>query len=297
MTRALFVTTATTEPIENVDAWANTMGPANHVTFDINGPPNDGVILSVAKTFKPDVIFYTGGVSGDGLPSDDTLRALRKIAPSVILQGDMADPPWWPVLKHYRAAGCFDLMVGMDGADAPVDHITLTPFDLAKFERPWKKTLHCGFAGNHVAKPRWELLKEMHGTEDLRSSVLHGLGDIVRLRERELAGDYNNYIAFLRRCLMIVNTSWAGSGLVHHMKGRLLEAAFSGTAVLEMARSPIHRWFPPDSYFVYDSVAEAREVITTVPAEEIAERAAKFAAHARKHYNPGQIYAGIMRAL
>ena len=273
------------------------MGPAGHVTFDINEEPQDAKILASAKDFAPDVIFYTGATEGLGVPGDDTLRALRKIAPSIIMQGDFGDPPWWPMVEHYRKVDCFDLMVAMDGTDAPVDHITLTPFDLAKFARPPKKTLHCGFAGNHVPKERWELLQAMHGTEDKRSGILHRLGDIVRLRERELDGDYNNYAAFLRRCRMILNTSWAGSGTVHHMKGRVLEAAFAGTAVLEMAESPIARWFPDDSYFTYGSIEEARHVIETASVEEITLRATKFETHAREHYNSRRIYGDIMERL
>jgi hypothetical protein len=296
---ALFVTTATTEPIENVDAWEHTMGPASHIVFDINGPKRDDFIRARARQQKPDVIFYTGGVAGDGLPSEETFRKLRKIAPSVILQGDMADPPWHPILKAYRQNECFDLYVGMDGvADAPIDHVTLTPLDLAKFALPPReRKFKCGFAGNMVNKDRYELLLRKYGTKDLRSALLHDLGDFVQLRERETAGDYQNYVRFLRRCRLVINTSLAGSGLVHHVKGRVLETAFAGAGLLEMRGAPTERWFPSGTFFTYGDANEAREIIFGTSHREIDERAAAFAAHAREHYTPEKIYGGILERL
>ena len=296
---ALFVTTATSEPTVNVHAWQQSMGPARHVTFDINGPNNDIAILAAAEEYDPDVIFYTGGESGAGLPTDDTLRALRKFAPSVILQGDMGDPPWWPMLEHYRATDCFDLFVGMDGVkDAPIDHATLTPVDMEPWnQKPRKKSIHCGFAGNHVSRDRYETLRHLYGTEDPRSAVLHQLGDLVQLREREMQGQYMNYAAFLRRCRLSINTSWAGSGLAHHVKGRVIESAFAGCGLLEMRDSPTKEWFPEDSFFTYGSVEEARDIILTASWEEIERRAALMTAHARAHYTPKHIYGGIVERL
>ena len=113
MTKALFVTTTTTEPIENVDAWVNTMGPAEHFRFDINNHPRDAEILATAENFRPEVIFYTGGESGAGIPSINAFQMLRQIAPTILFQGDMADPPWWPAMERYRDAECFDLMLAM----------------------------------------------------------------------------------------------------------------------------------------------------------------------------------------
>jgi len=102
MNKALFVTTNTTEPVVNVNAWIQSMGDAQHITFDINGPKNDEAIIAKAKEYAPDVIFYTGGVAGEGLPNTETFRTLRTIAKSVMLQGDFADPPFFPILDNYR---------------------------------------------------------------------------------------------------------------------------------------------------------------------------------------------------
>ena len=297
--RALFITTATSEPRECVKAWKSTGGTATQVTFDINGPRNDDEIIGYAKDYCPDVIFYTGGVSGDGLPSDETLKEIKSYAPSVIIQGDMADPPFFPVLERYRNKDCFDRYVAIDGVHgSPADHVTLTPINLEHFDQPQRsRTIRCGFAGNIVNRDRYEMIKKMHGTEDPRAKVIHGLGDLVRLRERETEGLYVNFVAFLRRCQMIINTSWAGSGLVHHMKGRVLEAAFAGCALLEMKGSPIADWFPPESYFMYDGINEAKEIIRHTSDSEIERRAKLLEIYAREHYRPEHIFSGIVAKL
>src|SRR3990172_1959830 len=124
MTRALFVTTATSEPRQSVEAWVESIGSADHVVYDVNGPPNDQGILDAAKSIRPDVFIYIGAESGAGVPSEDTFRLLRKIAPSIQCQGDAADPPWHKMLARYNAHDCFDLQVGFDGVyDSPVDHV------------------------------------------------------------------------------------------------------------------------------------------------------------------------------
>ena len=300
MNRALFVTTATSEPIENVNAWEHFMGPSAHVVFDINGPPKDEMILARAREFEPEVIFYTGGESGDGLPSDETLISLREIAPSVIIQGDMADPPWHEKLAHYKKKGCFTLQVGMDGVlDSPVDHVTLTPFNLKNYEGPRpERTLRCGFAGNFVYRERFDLVKKKHSTSDPRSEILHHIPlDLIDLRRREITDAYSDYVAFLHNCHMIINTSWAGSGTVHHVKGRVLESAFAGCVLLEMEDSPTRDWFPKESYFTYSTPDEAVEIIRDTPPEEVVRRAKIFEAHARKHYSPETIYKGILAQL
>jgi hypothetical protein len=298
MNRALFITTRTSEPQENVDAWEGVYGEAARVDFDINGPKNDAEILSVAKSYAPDVMFYTGGESGAGLPEDETFKALRDIGPLVQIQGDMADPPWHPVLRRYREKGCFDLMVAMDGApDAPVDFVTLTPLDLRKFPTADSdREILCGFSGNMVTRDVYNLSPLRHETMDPRAATLyHVKGAVIRLRDT--AGPYADYVGFMRKCRMLINTSWAGSGKVHHLKGRVLEAAFSGCALLEMRASPISHWFPSDCYFTYETPEEADAMIQGTPTEEMDLRARLFGAHARAHYGPKAIYDAILSRL
>jgi len=299
MIEALFVTTATSEPVENVDAWRHTMGPASHVTFDINSVPNDAAILDAAAAVKPAVIFYTGATDGPGLPSDETLRRLRKIAPSVILQGDFGDPPWWPMMKHYREAECFDLMVAMDGVKTcPADLVTLTPFDIDKFPTdPTERPIRCGFAGNLQGRPYWRELVKNGQAVDARSSFIHQFGAHVRVRVRETAGAYADYIAFMRSCKMILNTSVAGSGTAVHVKGRTLEASFSGAAVIDSTESPLREWFPPEMFFGYRTSEDVWPILLHATEKEIAGKAAAMGAYAREHYHPAKIYGQIVERL
>lgn len=295
MTSALFVTTATSEPCVNVNAWEQSMGKADHIVFDINGTPNDIAILEFAKELKPDVILYTGGIDGLGLPSEQTFRDLRKITKSVMLQGDFADPPFHPVLERYKDQDCFDLYVAMDGVlDSPVDLVTLTPVELKPYEGDLERTIRCGFTGNHVNRERYDLLLDMFGTEDIRSAVLHKIPSLV-LRERDLTGVYEDYVDFMKTCEMMVNTSLAGSGLVDHVKGRVLEAAFAGCALLETAGSPTKDWFPPELFYSYDSPSDAERIIQE--ADDVTERAEAFSKYAYDHYTPEIIYNKIVDKL
>ncbi len=294
--KALFVTTSTTEPIENVDAWVSAMGPAEHVTFDINGPQNDAEILARAKACEPDVIFYTGGTEGTGLPGEDTLRGLREIAPSVIMQGDFGDPPWWPMMNHYRTLECFDLQVAMDGVrDCPADLVTLTPFDLTKYDG-WRRQrdIRCGFGGNAMTRDYYDGLKQAGKATDPRSEFLYGLGNKVVIRPREITGNYAGYVEFMQRCEIILNTCVAGSGTVNHVKGRVLEATFAGAALLEHEVSPAHDWFPADTFFKYRGTDQARAIIEGADDTEIAARALSATLYAVEHYNARRIYRGIL---
>lgn len=302
MIRSFWATPSTSECLdEGVTSWRRYMGPAEHVTYDINGSPQDERILAAAKQFRPEVIFFTGGESGAGLPSIDTLKALRKIAPSVHIEGDLADPPWWPRLEHYRQHECFDLQVAQDGVpDCPADYVTVTPIDPEPFAGPSpERDIACGFPGNHVPWERWEKIRAMHGTEDKRSGLLHRLRPLVTLRERDLEGSYRDYAHWMKRCRMVINTSWTGSGLVHHLKGRVIETALAGAALLEMTASPVRHWFPAESYFSFGEATpeEAKRIIQHMPADEIWKRARAMGAHAREHYHPRQVFGGILAAL
>ncbi len=291
MTRALFITTATTEPKEQVKAWANTMGPSAHIPYELNVSrelwPNDETILDAARFWEPDVIFYTGATGGLGTPSEDTLRELRQIALSIQIQGDMADPPWWDTLARYKKGGCFDLQVAMDGVHgSPADHVTLTPLDPAAYQYSPRHEVRphaCGFSGNLPSRERWEFILKEHGTEDPRSAVVHRLPVVVR--PREVHGPYDHYVDFHRHCRMVINTSLAGSGACHHIKGRVLEAAFAGCALLEMHGSPIADWFPEGSYYMYSTVEEAKAIIENTSQLEVKHVAKIFRAYALEHYH------------
>ena len=294
--RALFIVPASSDATQVAYAYLNNVWDAACYTFDIGSSPVDEAILVAARAASPDVIFYMGGESGPGLPSVTTLCALREIAPSVHLGGDFADPPWLPRLEEYRREGCFSLTVSIDGVPGDhVDYATLTPVDISAFDVPdVERDIWCAFAGNHVDRARHDHILKEHGTFDVRSKLLHEIGDRLTLRQRDVTGNYADYVSFLKRCSIMFNTAWTGSGTATHCKGRILEAAFAGCALLEMKSSPTTNWFPQDAFFRFSDADDALTAIEKLSPTEAAERAALLSYHARKHYHPKVIYGNIL---
>jgi len=294
--RAFFVTVRVNDAGNLMDAWARGAGyDFENVTFVLRGTPNDDEILDRARKAKADVIFYVGAAAGEGLPCIETLQSLRRLAPSVNLCWDSADPPWHPLLSRYKEAECFDLQVGLDGAHAaPVDLVTLTPVNHGLYEGAMPRTIRCGFTGNIPSRARMEILRAQHGTDEQRAAVLHPLGDLVTIRERVLTGPYEDYVAFLQSCEIAINTSMTGSGATHHVKGRVVEIPLAGAALLEMAAAPTHRWLPPSAFYTYRDPDEASHLIRTLEPDDIRTRAAKAKAYVRWRYHPKIIYDTIL---
>ena len=281
--RALFITTPTNDCDNHVAAWESFNEPAARAIFIPGGAPQDDEILARARSVRPDVIFYIGAVTGFGLPSVATLRALRDIAPTINLCSDATDAPWHQVLEYYKRQECFDLQVGIDGcADAPVDLSTVTPVDPRPFAGPGpERDILCGFSGTV-------------GTRGIRARVVSRLkmANVLTLRRRSQGASYAEHVAFMRRCRSVVNVSATGSERLHHVKGRVLEAGWAGCALFEMARSPTRRFFPGGSFFAYDHAQEIPAMLADERA--LAQRAAQLAAHVRAHYTPAQIYGQML---
>ncbi len=287
--KALFITPPIHEPRLIVAAWNSWNELATHKTFDVWGKPDDKNILQVARDAAPDVIFYVGGNIGSGLPSYETLRILRTIAPSVHLCWDATDAPWHSALSIYKREGCFNLQVAMDGGtNSPVDMATLTPID----PRPYRKSVirfrRCAFAGQNVAErvtygqsyqhPRWHVLTPL---------VKRGL---VEYRERN-DGPYSDYAAYIMGCQILLNISHTGTGKAHHVKVRVVEAGFAGCALLEMKDAPTTDWIPKELLFLYTTTEEAAVVIQST---EIADKASALGVYVRENYNPQRIYESIL---
>lgn len=286
MTRALFVTTHTNDTHNHIDAWDSVAPrPADRIAFNYNMISNDGAILAAAKKSKPDVIFYVGACNGSGLPKSSTFRELRGIAPLINLVSDAADPPWHHTIRHYREKDCFDLHVGIDGDPAaPCDLVTLTPVDFRKFEgKGPSKDIRCGFSGNASGK---------------RARLLGALGSRVWVRVR--GDDYEDHVNFLRRCRLIFNTSYTGSGQHYHVKGRVLEAGWAGGALLEHAYSPMETWFGKsdkdggDCYLTYEDEAEAISIVDKTPDDVLANFARNLQESVRTKFHPAMIYGEIL---
>ena len=283
--KALFITTNTNDTHNHIDAWDYVSETkALRVYFNyLCGLGNDAYIMHKAREAgEVDVIFYIGANRGAGLPSFDTLRELRKIAPLINIISDAADPPWHMIIDRYRKEECFDLQVGIDGEPkSPVDLVTLTPVDGRAFDSvKVTRDIYCGFSGNVSGK---------------RGQVLSAVGGrcFVRLR----GDDYLDHIKFLKRCQMILNVSYTGSGHRFHIKGRVTEAGYAGAALLEQIVSPIKHWFPAAAYIPYRGVENLIELIDTVRTETITESARLLSKIVREKYNAAAIYGSMLDAI
>lgn len=280
--RALFITTHTNDTHNHIDAWDSVSSiPAKRIYFNyIGGLGNNTYILNKAREFgEIDVIFYIGANLGKGLPSFETLRELRKIAPLVNIISDAADKPWHHVIKAYRDEECFDLHVGIDGdPESPVDHVTLTPIDSRPFDSiKVDKDIRCGFSGNASGK---------------RGSILGAVGSRCFVRIR--GDDYLDHISFLKRCRMVLNVAYTGSGQRFHVKGRVTEAGYAGAALIEPMQSPTKHWFPSYSFLNYKDTEHLIELIETVKTEDVISCANSLSEIVREKYSAAAIYGGML---
>lgn len=293
--RALFVTVASNELYVPVNAWRNSMGPVGHITYNAHGPNNDAAIIACAAGFSPNVIFYIGTHTGTGIPDPSTFKILRELAPCIMYQSDVEDEVWWDLLIKYRQKGCFDLIVSQTGVESDlVDMVSLMAIDIDAFSGDANKDLFCGFTGSAQDPSSYT-----PGVDpfDGRADVLCRLGDQIHFRQRASVGDYKDYVKFTKRLKINLNISLTGSGKRHHVKWRVLEAAFSDSALLEMKESPTSLWFPEGSYLTYSSVSEAMRILASIKGSEIIEIASKFSAYAREHYTPTKIFNNILGEL
>ena len=247
----------------------------------------DTDILHRVAMAKPDVIFYIGAASGGWMYqlAIETLRKLREIAPSINLVFDGGDRPWHTMIEEYRRHECFDLQVTIDGClDCPVDLVTTAPIDTRLFggDGP-ERDIFCGLSGNF-------------GIGDQRSKIIYPLVEagLVKTRMRDVVGDgFPEHVAFMRRCKVIINTSWTGSGKAHHVKQRVFETGFAGAALLECDDAPTHHWIPRDMFFTYGtSPADAIRGLT-----EVEDKAQMLKDYVRAHYMPQQVYGGMLDRL
>ena len=282
--KVVFVSPPTNDVDKIVGGWdCWNEEPAIRIPYQQHGIQDDANILMQVKAIMPDVIFYVGAVAGKGLPSVRTLCMLRLIAPLIHICCDGGDYPWWPVLDNYTESRCFDRQVSIDGAGKDhVDLVTLTPIDLRPYEtriQPDGRTIKCGFAGNIGSGHRRDLIKP-----------LENAGWVVpRLRD---GSSYADYVGFLFKCHMIINSAITGSTKHMHVKGRVLESAFAGCALMEMAGAPTKEWFPEQLFFIHDG--DAAERIQALTIEKITNQATVFSEYALSRYHPKIIYRQIL---
>lgn len=285
MTRALFLTTKTNDCTNHVQAWnAFSSVKAEHYAFDHRGLNGDWRILEIAAESKPEIIFYIGACEAPGNPTVATFQALRAIAPMVNICSDAADRPWHKVLEFYRKRECFDLQVSIDGAkEAPVDLATLTPVDAGPFAGQVRRDIRCGFSGT---VGRWNQRSET-------VKALAWFGGLT-VRAREGLDSYDDHARFLKRCRMVLNISFTGTGHAHHIKGRVLETGWAGGCLLESEGSPIAEWFPEGSWVPYRDPPHAAHLIATLDDLTIERTAQRLSQEVRTRFSARTIYEGML---
>ncbi len=282
--RALFITTQTNDCMNHIRAWESWAGPAEHVPYTHLGIRNDQPIVDRVEKSRPDVTFYIGANQAPGNPRPDALKKIKAVAPLVNLCSDAADRPWHRTLMDYARRQCFTAQISIDGAaNAPVDHVTLTPVDPRPFEGESARDIRCGFSGT---VGRW----------NERSEIVNALAWFggLEVRDRTKGDSYSDHVRFMKRCRMVLNMSRTGTGRANHIKGRVLEAGWAGCCLLESKGSPIAEWFPEGCWLEYEDPPDAARLIRDVTDDVIEATAARLAAEVRRRYSPEKIYRGIL---
>jgi len=291
--KAIFITTNTKDTDSLVNAWNcwNSI-KSDRIVFDYTRPPIDNArILNEVKKAKPDVIFYIGGAGLDNMPSIKTFIMLRNMAPLVNLCCDAGDEPWHQFIALYHQHECFDLQVTLDGChQAPTDFTTVTPVDPTLFLGPDPiRDILCGFSGNYgrpaKLQPRGCVIQALRNEENFS------------IRRRNKAGDYEGHVAFTRRCNMVLNFAWRGSGIGYHVKGRVLEAARAGCSLLENEGTQTSEWLPEELFFTYSNIGEIKEIIHGTSIEELIRKGNVLRDYVKDRYHPREIYGSILKEI
>ena len=256
-------------------------------------------IMAEVKQNKPDVIVYISAWTGAFVPLNEVFQELNAICPVIHFLCDGADEPWWPKLKEFERRKQFSLTVNIDGGHywpggddwlcgnssfnlykVPDWHIDnaltlLTPLDTRVFAKPMLRAFEerpyaITFAGNG-------------GTPD-RDSIIKRLATVTGFEHRPRDHNpqsYPQFVEHLRNSRIVVSVPFTGTGQHRHVKGRVLEAGFTGGCLLEWKNDATAAWFEPRrDYWEYSSVEECAEYaawLATHPrvASEIAQSLAQ----------------------
>lgn len=292
--KALFIIPPAHAPML-VHAW-NSFNNNKAITliFNVWGDPSDDKMLRFTQLRNPDVIFYLGAHEGMGLPSFETLKRLRNFAPVIHLCWDAVDIPWHEQLVAYKKNECFDLQVSIDGArNSPVDFATLTPVDPRVYnQQEPKRTIRCGFSG--------QISREVIDGkfQHPRVCLMGPLIDKKLVFYRGVVTEsYAKYAFFLRKCKMVINSSYSGSGVNHSVKARVVEVGTSGAALLESDEAPTKNFIPEEHLFLFSTVEDAAKIIKGASKEEVKDKAEGLGKYISESYSPQKIYESILERI
>lgn len=262
------------------------------VRYDDRPHDRHGELVDYARSISADLIVFVGAYEpshGQPVPRPDVLRALREVAPSVLLCGDAADHPWWPVLEEYHRERCFTVIVGMDGQpESPIKNFPegitlLTPTDHRLFNPPpWEqRTIRFGMIGGAG-----------HRDVQIQSLVARGLD----FRPGPGGRSYGEFAQLMCQTKLTINNARTGTGEHMQVKGRVIEAGMAGCCLLEMRGSPTGLWFEPAAEFLeYSDVDEAARVVKTVADSTLRQIAAKFHAKMLAEHHPQIFWSKVLQ--
>jgi hypothetical protein len=231
-------------------------------------------LVEQARGYHPDFMVYIGAYEpshGRPVPSTATILKLREVAPLILICGDAADEPWWPVLEEYHQKECFNVMVAIDGSfETPIasfsEGITLlTPTDPRSFyPLLWdQRAIKLGMIGG--TGHRGKLVNELQSR------------GLIDFRQGPVGRSYYDFAQLMCKTKLTLNCAETGTGKHLHVKGRVIEAGFAGSAVLEVRGSPLNKWFSPgEEYIEYDSLEDILNLNRDVPDFAIRAVAEKF---------------------
>ena len=269
--RAIVFTTGTPDTDKLVQSFTCLGHDTEVIRYDV-GTEGIGMEGRVAA-HRPDVIMYIGAIRGQHdkfVPTVEELCRINHAAPMVHICSDSADPPWWPDLEAYDAAGAFRLQVGIDGCrDSPIARfgmVALTPVSPIYFQDTvWSARAHrCGFSGGI-------------GCRESVLGPLRSEGLLTHFGEGSHPHTYEQVCIFYSSCQTIINDARTGSAMRRHVKGRFVEAGLAGAVIIEPSDSPARDWFEPGvDYLEWSEPGEAiRHVHASGPQSEKYEGMAK----------------------
>jgi len=291
--RALFLRTYTPD-CEKFWLSLGSLGPETFpLQYDDIPHERHDELVGAAKHVQPDVIIFLGALEKFHLkpvPKVDILHKFRAIAPMIHICSDASDWPWWDTLNEYDKEGCFDLQVNVDGSDdCPIagfrnGMIKLTPTDPAFFKpKPWEeRDVFCGVTGGMGHDERAELITYITASPDVRWM-------------RKVP--YQDMCDFMCRCMVSINHAMNGTGDKFHVKGRVIEAGWAGSCLLEKKNPHTARWFlAGKEYIEYDNVKDAVIKLEWAKAhpQEIRDVAERFHAKMWAFHHPSVFWKDVL---
>ena len=218
----------------------------NLVQYDNRPHDKHYEIVDLIRQYKPDVAIYIGAHEASfGLPTiqPDNLCRIKDIVPLIHMCGDAGDEPWWDQLRLYDQRECFTVQVSIDGVwNTPIAEfkngmVKLTPINADYFPAvPYgARSIFVGITGGVGHSERGQMM-----------SHLKPLGFVQHIEKQP----YTVMAGFMCNCKIIVNCPMRGSARGDQVKGRVLEAGWARSVLLERKNPHTMRWFVPGKDYI-----------------------------------------------